>query len=41
MKSKWLQPPGVNGIKIFDNDDQATKYYCYLTLKLQALGRQQ
>ena len=28
MKSKWVaRPPAVYGIKIFDNDDQATKHY--------------
>ena len=29
------RPPTVNGIKIFDNDEQAMKYYCcLLTVKL-------
>ena len=26
----WPRPPAVDGIKIFDNDDQATKHYCCL-----------
>ena len=26
----WPRPPTVDEIKIFDNDDQATKYNCYL-----------
>ena len=26
--SGHARPPAVDGIKIFDNDDQATKYYC-------------
>ena len=37
LKKMWnqiVQPrsPAVNGIKIFDNDDQAAKHYCCLPL---------
>ena len=29
------RPPAANGIKIFDNDDQAATHYCFLpTVKL-------
>ena len=31
----WPRPPAVDGIKVFDNDDQAAKHYCCLpTVKL-------
>ena len=31
VKSKWRpRPPAVDGIKSFDNDDQAAKRYCCL-----------
>ena len=31
VESKWVaKPPAVDGIKSFDNDDQATKHYCCL-----------
>ena len=38
MKKMWNQsgqprPPAVDGIKIFDNDDQAVKHYCCLQLQ--------
>ena len=40
LKKMWNQnrqprPPAIDGIKNFDNDDQAAKHYCYLlTVKL-------
>ena len=33
--------PAVDGIKIFDNDDQATKHYCCLPTARSYRGRQQ
>ena len=31
----WPRPPAVDGIKMFDNEDQAAKHYCCLpTVKL-------
>ena len=46
LKKMWIQngqprPLAVDGIKIFDKDDQAAKHYCCLPLLLQAVGRQQ
>ena len=28
------RPPAVDGIKIFDNDDQAIKHYCCLPIEV-------
>ena len=46
MKKMWNQngrprTPAVDGIKIFDNNDQATKHYCWLATAKKMGGQGQ